>query len=63
MPETRKCEHPACSCMAPAGSNYCSQSCEDAADMTEITCNCRHAGCEFGEAAMTGAALSAGFVE
>jgi hypothetical protein len=46
MPETKKCEHPACSCMVPEGTTYCSQSCEDAADMTEISCNCGHPGCE-----------------
>jgi hypothetical protein len=64
MTETKKCEHPACTCMARAESNYCSQSCEDAADMTEISCNCGHAGCEMGtDAAIPGATLSAGFVE
>jgi hypothetical protein len=64
MPETKKCEHPACTCMAPAESKYCSQSCEDAADMTEISCNCGHAGCELGtDATIPSATRSATFIE
>ena len=43
--ETKKCAHPACSCAAAPGSDYCSTSCEDAADTIEISCNCGHAGC------------------
>jgi hypothetical protein len=43
--ETKKCEHPACICPAAEGSNYCSTSCEDAGDTTEISCNCGHPGC------------------
>jgi len=46
MPEMKKCEHPACSCLVPEGTTYCSQSCEDAAGMTEISCCCGHPGCE-----------------
>ena len=45
------CAHPACNCPVPPGEKYCSQYCEDAADMTEISCNCEHAGCELAEVA------------
>jgi metallothionein len=46
MTETKKCAHPACSCAVTGENTYCSQSCEDAAEMTEISCNCGHPGCE-----------------
>lgn len=47
MPDkTTKCAHPACKCQAPEGENYCSESCKDAADMTEIACNCEHDVCQ-----------------
>jgi hypothetical protein len=45
MPERKKCAHPACNCVVPDDGKYCSQYCEDAADTTELSCNCRHAGC------------------
>src|ERR1035441_5426512 len=45
MTDTKKCLHPACHCLAAAGSDYCSQYCEDAASQTEISCDCGHAGC------------------
>jgi len=45
MPKDKKCAHPACNCMAPAGKKYCSQYCADAADLTEIACECGHQGC------------------
>lgn len=41
----KKCAHPACICPAQPGSHYCSTSCEDAKDTTEISCNCGHPGC------------------
>jgi hypothetical protein len=44
--------------LAPEGGKYCSQYCEDAADTTEISCNCGHIGC-----AMETAALSVPEVE
>jgi hypothetical protein len=52
MPEKRKgmCAHPACQCPVEEGEKYCSQYCEDAADTTEISCNCEHAGCALAEA-------------
>jgi hypothetical protein len=52
MPEKQKgmCAHPACNCPAPEGQKYCSQYCKDAADTTEISCNCEHQGCSLAEA-------------
>lgn len=46
MPDTKKCAHPACNCMAREGDSYCSPYCEAAKDTTEISCNCGHTGCE-----------------
>jgi hypothetical protein len=40
-----KCAHPACGCPTEKSSNYCSQSCKDAADLIEISCPCGHLGC------------------
>jgi len=40
-----KCKHPACSCPTEKGSNFCSQSCEEAGDLTEIACQCGHPNC------------------
>jgi hypothetical protein len=45
MSESKKCAHPACSCIAPAGKAYCSASCEDAKNLTELVCQCQHPGC------------------
>jgi hypothetical protein len=50
MADTKKCAHPACSCVVPEDGKYCSQYCEDAADTTELSCNCRHAGCALEDA-------------
>ena len=52
--ETKKCAHPACNCEVDADNKYCSQYCDDAADTTEISCNCGHGGCAVtaGEPAM-----------
>ena len=47
--EQKKCEHPACNCMISDEENYCSPYCDDAADTTEIACNCGHAGCGVGK--------------
>jgi len=41
-----KCAHPACGCGTTKDSNYCSQSCKEAADLTEIKCQCGHSGCK-----------------
>ena len=43
-----KCAHPACGCPTLGEGNYCSQSCKEAADLTEIACQCGHAGCAIG---------------
>jgi len=40
-----KCVHPACVCPTQTDNNYCSQSCEDAAGLSEIACQCGHPGC------------------
>jgi hypothetical protein len=34
MASTKKCENPACSCVPPNGSKYCSPHCEGLADQT-----------------------------
>jgi len=45
-PEQKKCAHPSCECLAPAGEKYCSQLCEDAGDdEVEIACDCEHTAC------------------
>ena len=43
--EHQKCAHPSCSCQVPIGTKYCSQHCEDADGVTEISCDCGHPGC------------------
>ena len=45
MTTNKKCAHPACSCTAPEGEAYCSVSCKDKKDLTELACQCKHAGC------------------
>ncbi len=40
-----KCAHPACSCATEKGNTYCSQSCKEAAGLTEIACQCGHPNC------------------
>ena len=42
---SEKCAHPACGCATVEGGKYCSQSCKEAADLTEISCQCGHADC------------------
>ena len=46
MTSPKKCAHPACSCLAADGKKYCSETCESSKDITELTCQCRHAGCQ-----------------
>jgi len=55
------CAHPACMCMVPKGEKYCSPYCHDAADTTEISCNCEHKGCSLAEAVTDGAKVATGF--
>jgi hypothetical protein len=45
MPNSKKCAHPACNCLAPSDEKFCSQYCADAQDTVELACNCGHAGC------------------
>lgn len=42
------CAHELCSCPATDDSNYCSPSCEAAANTgtTTIACDCGHSGCK-----------------
>ncbi len=46
MAEQKKCAHEGCSCMAAEESKYCSQYCEDTKDVTVLSCDCKHPGCE-----------------
>ena len=43
--DDKKCAHPACRCAVPNDEKYCSRHCEDAADITAISCDCAHPGC------------------
>ena len=48
MPDTHKCAHPACKCIVtkdgPFGA-YCSEHCQEAKDVSEIRCDCKHPPC------------------
>jgi hypothetical protein len=46
--EIKKCAHPACNCQVSDDKKYCSEYCDDAGGITEIACNCGHAGCGVG---------------
>ncbi|HMJ08074.1 MAG TPA: hypothetical protein VK468_03660 [Pyrinomonadaceae bacterium] len=45
--ENNKCGHGGCQCMVTGDKEFCSQRCEEAEDqdITEISCDCGHAGC------------------
>jgi len=43
--DVKKCSHSACSCTVADGEKYCSAACEAAKDVTELACQCGHAGC------------------
>jgi len=45
--ENNKCGHEACVCAVGGDEKYCSPECESAGaqDITEIACDCGHAGC------------------
>lgn len=45
MATAKKCERPACNCMAPEGKKYCGTVCEDSKAFTELTCQCAHPEC------------------
>jgi hypothetical protein len=47
METKAKCAHPTCHCTAEAGSQYCSQYCEDTHKEADLACNCGHPGCTF----------------
>ena len=38
-----RCAHPACSCVVPAGEQYCSEACRSAP--SGASCSCNHPGC------------------
>ena len=43
MNDVKKCAHPACTCRVPEDGphgNYCSEHCKEAADLTELACEC-----------------------
>jgi hypothetical protein len=46
MTDPKKCAHPACRCIAPEGKKFCSQMCEDAKNVTALTCHCAHSACQ-----------------
>jgi hypothetical protein len=48
MPESQKCAHPACECVVTRGGEwgkYCSETCKEKGDQTELHCDCHHQGC------------------
>ena len=48
MADIAKCAHPACNCMVTKGGDfgkYCSETCKEKGDQTELRCDCRHPGC------------------
>jgi hypothetical protein len=45
MSDVKKCAHASCSCTVSDGKKFCSQSCEDSADVTELGCDCDHPSC------------------
>jgi metallothionein len=51
--KSKKCAHPACTCMVEKDNKYCSQYCQDAGGTMEISCNCGHAGCSVSESEPT----------
>jgi hypothetical protein len=43
-----KCAHPPCKCLISKDSQYgkyCSEHCREAADVTELRCDCKHPAC------------------
>lgn len=49
MENSKKCAHPACTCLVDKEGKFCSQYCHDARGTMEISCNCGHAGCSMAE--------------
>jgi hypothetical protein len=48
MASPQKCANPVCKCMVVgegAFGKYCSEHCEQAKDVSEIRCDCKHPAC------------------
>jgi hypothetical protein len=48
MADTHTCAHPACKCIVTKDSaygKYCSEHCQEAKDVSEIRCDCKHPPC------------------
>jgi hypothetical protein len=47
MDKPMKCAHPACKCVVRTDEfdDYCSARCRDAAELTELRCECGHPEC------------------
>jgi hypothetical protein len=48
MDSPKKCKHESCVCVVPNNGEfgaYCSAHCRDAKHLTELRCECGHAGC------------------
>jgi hypothetical protein len=48
MTDPTKCAHPTCKCLVSKDSphgKYCSEHCKEAADLTELRCDCKHPTC------------------
>lgn len=47
MAQEKKCAHPSCTCTVNGSEfgKYCSEYCQKAGNITELHCNCKHAGC------------------
>ncbi len=43
--DTTKCANAACACITDKGNKYCSESCKESANLTEIACQCGHSDC------------------
>jgi hypothetical protein len=49
MADVKKCAHPQCKCTVTEGGafgKYCSEHCREAADQTELMCDCKHPSCQ-----------------
>jgi hypothetical protein len=48
MTAPHECAHPACKCVVSENTSYgkyCSQHCKEAADKSELRCDCQHSAC------------------
>ena len=46
MNASKECAHPACNCALGYGQQYCSETCADAKNVTELACQCQHPACQ-----------------